>query len=191
MDADGRRSDQMDIIVFDRQYSPPLFVAGNVQYVPAEAVYAVFEVKQRINSRNLRLACDKAASVRSLRRTSAAITSADGTLDPKPLHRILAGILALSNSYSGVFGKALKEMMAGGRQERQLDLGCALNDGSFLARYRGADVENIESGPASSSLVSFMFRFLDALQSIGTVPAIDYSEYMKAIVAGEERKSNE
>ena len=87
VDADGRRSDQMDVIVFDRQYSPPLFMGGNVQYVPAEAVYAVFEVKQRVDSRNLRLACDKAASVRSLRRTSAAIPSADGTLAPKPPHR--------------------------------------------------------------------------------------------------------
>ena len=45
VDADGWRSDQTDIIVFDRQYSPPLFTAGNVQYIPAEAVYAVFEVK--------------------------------------------------------------------------------------------------------------------------------------------------
>ena len=61
VDADGWRSDQTDVIVFDRQYSPPLFMAGNVQYIPAEAVYAVFEVKQRIDNRNLRLACDKAA----------------------------------------------------------------------------------------------------------------------------------
>ena len=43
VDADGWRSDQTDVIIFDRQYSPPLFMAGNVQYIPAEAVYAVFE----------------------------------------------------------------------------------------------------------------------------------------------------
>ena len=46
VDAEGLRSDQIDIIVFDRHYSPPLLQAGSVQYVPAEAVYAVFEVKQ-------------------------------------------------------------------------------------------------------------------------------------------------
>lgn len=187
VDADGRRSDQTDIIVFDRQYSPPLFMAGSVQYIPAEAVYAVFEVKQRIDNRNLRLACDKAASVRSLRRTSAAIPSADGTLDPKQPHRIIAGILALSNSYSGNFVEALEGMMAQVHEDRQLDLGCALHDGSFLAKYRSGRVEGIESSPASSSLVSFLFRLLAVLQSIGTVPAIDYSEYIKAITARGER----
>ena len=65
---------------------------------------------------------------------------------------------------------------------QQLDLGCALNDGSFLVNYRRGEVESIESSPASSSLVSFLFRLLAALQSIGTVPAIDYSEYMRSII---------
>ena len=190
VDADGWRSDQTDVIVFDRQYSPPLFMAGNVQYIPAEAVYAVFEVKQRIDNRNLRLACDKAASVRSLRRTSAVIPSADGTLDPKSPHRIISGILALSNSYSSNFVEVLRGMMAQVHEDRQLDLGCALKDGSFLVKYRANEVESIESSPASSSLVSFLFRLLAALQSIGTVPAIDYSEYMKAITALEELHPN-
>lgn len=191
VDADGWRSDQTDIIVFDRQYSPPLFTAGNVQYIPAEAVYAVFEVKQRIDNRNLRLACAKAASVRSLRRTSAAIPSAGGALEPKPPHRILSGILALSNSYSGNFGEALGDMLAQVPEAQQLDLGCALNDGSFLVNYREGKVASIESSPASSSLVSFLFRLLAALQSIGTVPAMDYAEYVKAITAREERHPND
>ena len=181
VDSDGWRSDQTDVIVFDRQYSPPLFVAGNVQYIPAEAVYAVFEVKQRIDNKNLRLACDKAASVRSLQRTSAVIPSADGTLDPKPPHRIISGILALSNSYSSNFVEALRGMMAQVHEDRQLDLGCALYDGSFLVKYLRGEVESIESSPASSSLVSFMFRLLAGLQAIGTVPAIDYSTYLRAL----------
>ena len=108
--------------MFDRQYSPPLFTGGSVQYVPAEAVYAVFEVKQRIDQKNLRLACSKAASVRTLGRTSAAIPSADGTLAPKPLHRILGGIPALSNSHSGGFGNALRNTMEQVPGQQRLDL---------------------------------------------------------------------
>lgn len=125
-----------------------------MQYIPAEAVYAVFELKQLIDNRNPRLACDKAASVSSLRRTSAAIPSADGTVDPKPLHRILTGILALSNSYSGDFGRVLGEMMAQVNEGQQLDLGCALNDGSFTVKYQGGVVKSIQPSPASSSLGS-------------------------------------
>ena len=187
VDVDGWRSDQMDVIVFDRQYSPPLFVGGNVQYVPAEAVYAVFEVKQRIDNKNLRAACTKAASVRTLRQTSAVIPAAEGSIAPKPPHRILSGILALSNSYSDNFGETLGKMMAQAPEGQQLDLGCALNDGSFLVKYRKDKVESIELSPAASSLVTFLFQFLSALQSIGTVPAIDYSEYMKAIEKPEEK----
>ena len=181
VDADGWRSEQTDVIVFDRQYSPPLFKTGNVQYIPAEAVYAVFEVKQRIDNRNLRLACDKAASVRLLRRTSAVIPSADGVLDPKPPHRIISGILALSNSYSSNFLDVLMGMMTQVHEDRQLDLGCALKDGSFLVKYGAGEVESIESSPASTSLVSFLFRLLAGLQAIGTVPAIDYSAYARAL----------
>ena len=80
--------------------------------------------------------------------------------------------------------------MAQAPEDRQLDLGCALNDGSFLVKYRRGEVDSIELTPASSSLVSFLFRLLAALQSIGTVPAIDYSEYMKAITGVEELHLN-
>ena len=181
VDAAGRRSDQMDVVVFDRQYSPPLFMGGNVQYIPAEAVYAVFEVKQRIDAKNLRLACLKAASVRELGRTSAPIPSVDGTFAPKPLHRILGGILALSNSYAGGFGIALGNMMGRVPEAQRLDLGCALNHGSFAVSYGETVVESVIESPAGTSLVTFLFQLLAGLQAIGTVPAIDYSAYVRAL----------
>ena len=179
----------MDVIVFDRQYSPPFFLGGNVQYVPAESVYAVFEVKQRIDNRNLRLACAKAASVRTLTRTSAAIPTADGTLSPKPPHRILSGILSLSNSVLTSFEETLRKMMAGVPEEQRLDLGCSLNDGSFTVKYGESKVENIELSPGALSLVTFLFQLFSALQSIGTVPAIDYSEYLRAVLRNADSQS--
>ena len=182
VDADGRRSDQIDVIVFDRQYSPPLFMGGRVQYVPSESVYAVFEIKQKIDNRNLRLASSKAASVRKLRRTSVEIPSAEGALDPKPLHGILAGILALSNSFADNFEVTLREMMDRSSEEQRLDLGCAARDGSFRVSYLASGVGGIELSSGSSSLVAFLFQFLSALQAIGTVPAIDYSEYARGLL---------
>ena len=182
VDADGRRSDQIDLIVFDRQYSPPLFLGNRVQYVPAEAVYAVFEIKQRIDWKNLRLACEKAASVRALRRTSVEITSAEGTLSPKPLHRIITGILAMSNTYIQDFEGVLKRRMSQAPEQQRLDLGCAVKDGSFMVKYQeSGGPGSIEVYPGELSLVSFIFRLLSALQAIGTVPAIDYYEYVRQL----------
>ena len=85
-------------------------------------------------------------------------------------------------------------------EEQQLDLGCSLNDGSFTVKYREAKVETIELSPGTVSLVSFLFQLFSALQSIGTVPAIDYSEYLNAVLrnadsqdysAGSTSKGNE
>ena len=181
VDAQGLRSDQMDIIVFDRHYSPPLFQAGNVQYVPAEAVYAVFEVKQRIDRKNLRQACAKVSSVRRLARTTAPIPTADGVVEPKPLHRVLGGLLALSfgkmDSVENVVGGLMTQVAA----EQRLDLGCAIRDGSFNVNYDPAGVATVSLGPSSSSLVAFFFQLLSMLQRIGTVPAIEYDKYLKAV----------
>src|SRR5258708_4616753 len=95
IDADGRRSRQIDIAVYDRFYSPMLFHDDSGPHVPAESVYAVFEVKQTLCAKWIADAGRKAASVRCLRRTSAPLLSAGPLLPPKPPFPILAGILSL------------------------------------------------------------------------------------------------
>ena len=49
IDSRGNLSDEIDIIVYDRQYSPFFFNKDGILYIPAESVYAVFEVKQKID----------------------------------------------------------------------------------------------------------------------------------------------
>src|SRR6185437_10945142 len=66
IDSAGRRSRQIDVAIFDNLYSPPLFPHDSGQHVPAESVYAVFEVKPTISKQWIRDAAEKAASVRSL-----------------------------------------------------------------------------------------------------------------------------
>ena len=182
VDADGQRSDQMDVIVFDRQYSPPLFRGEKVQYVPAEAVYAVFEVKQRVDDKNLKAASAKAASVRRLRRTTARIPTADGVLEPKAPHRIVAGVLALSIAEPTAFEGLVGRQTACASEEARLDLGCAVQGGSFTVDYAVSDTPEVSFAPSQSSLVTFFFRFQTLLQALGTVPAIDYSEYARATI---------
>src|SRR5207249_11238953 len=43
LDSDGKVSHSIDIVVFDRQYTPTLLDNEKHRYVPAEAVYAFFE----------------------------------------------------------------------------------------------------------------------------------------------------
>ena len=46
VDSLGNFSQQIDVVVFDRQYSPFIFTYENETIIPAESVYAVFEAKQ-------------------------------------------------------------------------------------------------------------------------------------------------
>jgi hypothetical protein len=77
IDADGRESDYIDVIIYDRQFTPPVF---NKLYIPAESVYAVLEAKQTLNRESVIYAARKAQSVRLLRRTAAEIVDARGRL---------------------------------------------------------------------------------------------------------------
>jgi hypothetical protein len=49
IDSHGGVSDEIDLVVYDRQYSPLLFNRDGILYVPAESVYAVLEVKQQLD----------------------------------------------------------------------------------------------------------------------------------------------
>ena len=51
VDSNGQFSDQIDIVLFDRQYTPLIFEHQNEIVVPVEAVYALFEAKQEIKAR--------------------------------------------------------------------------------------------------------------------------------------------
>jgi hypothetical protein len=90
VDSAGAFSEQIDVLVFDRQYSPFIFEFDGQTVVPAESVYAAFEAKQTITAGEVKYAKRKVASVRRLNRTSLPIPHAGGVFDPKTPAHILA-----------------------------------------------------------------------------------------------------
>jgi uncharacterized protein DUF6602 len=59
VDCEGKFRDQIDVVVFDRQYSPFIFRYEGQTIVPAESVYAAFEAKQTTIDRHSVLACGR------------------------------------------------------------------------------------------------------------------------------------
>lgn len=180
LDCDGKLSQQIDVIVYDRQYSPLLFNQDETRYVPAESVYALLEVKQELNPGNILYAGDKIASVRRLRRTSAEIPHAGGVYKPKKPIPILGGILTLDSSWHSDWQKSLHEILKSLASEQRLDIGCALKIGSFEAIYKGNRV-SILSGSNDSALIFFFLKLLARLQASGTVAALDFNEYGRVL----------
>lgn len=187
VDSRGSQSDQIDIVIHDRFFSPLLFEVGTAKYIPAESVYAVFEVKPRLDRENLLYAADKIASVRDLIRTSAPIPSAMGTLQRKNLDAfvILGGILAPHSSWSPPLGEPFRACLAEATGNRTIDFGCALEHGAFeLHRCELPEKDahqHVNVGDPETALISFAMTLLHRLQRMASAPAIDYPDYGAAI----------
>src|SRR5262245_58738732 len=54
LDSEGHRSRQIDVAIFDHLYSAPLFPHDSGFHIPAESVYAVFEIKPTFSRQFLR-----------------------------------------------------------------------------------------------------------------------------------------
>lgn len=184
IDSKGNSSDQIDVVLYDNQYSYLAFNQNGILYIPAESVYAVFEVKQVINKNNMEYAGKKAESVRLLHRTSAPIKYAQGVYPAKELHHIIAGILATSSDWNEPFGKPFKKTFIRYNDLQKIDCGCVLNTGAFFYNYND---NKLSTSVAGESLVYFFLQLLISLQEIGTVPAIDLKEYMRKLTISEEK----
>jgi len=83
IDSNGDESHAIDIIVYDRHYTPIIYNQQGYPYIPAESVYAVLESKQELDKELIEYAGKKAESVRKLKWTSGKITAITGNHGPR------------------------------------------------------------------------------------------------------------
>ncbi|HDO1330875.1 MULTISPECIES: DUF6602 domain-containing protein [Aeromonas] len=179
IDSNGKTSDQIDVIIFDNQYTPTLLDQQGHRFIPAESVYAVLEVKPKIDKGYLEYAAQKAESVRVLHRTSVGIPHAGGIYPPKQHFEIIAGIVATDIDWADGFGEAFLRNHKTLNGMQRLDCGLAVSGGCFDIFSNDS---SMKLGPVDNSLIYFLFRLLQKLQSLGTVPAIDWNEYAEQLV---------
>jgi hypothetical protein len=181
VDSDGTFSDQIDIVVFDRQYSPFVFDFYGAKIVPAESVYAVFEAKQTINAAMIEYARQKISSVRNLHRTSIDIPTAHGIApSAKPKH-IIGGLIALESDWKNPpLGEALISALDRENERSKIDLGCVAAHGVF--GFDGSKGINF-CAASSSATTMFLFELIARLQSLGTVPMMDVRAYSRWIAS--------
>lgn len=159
LDTSGRRSRRIDLAVYDRPH------------IPAESVYAVFEIKQTLAAKCILDAGRKVASVRRLRRTSAPLLSAGSVSAPKPIPPILSDAVWAGPDRIGPFLRRL-------RPEERLDLGCCLRRGAFELDPGSSSVRFSRPGEA---LIFFFLRLLQRLQDLGTAPALHLADYARVL----------
>ena len=176
IDADGFSSHQIDIAIYDRFYSPVFFYSDEQPYIPAESVYAVFEVKQSLGNLWVVDAGRKAASVRRLRRTSAPLISAGSTVAAREAFPILGGVLSFDTRTNRAFDAHVTDLLKRLRPEERLDIGCSLRQGAFEVTSEG-----IEFSKPDEALIFFMLRLMRRLQQMGSAPAVDVAAYARCL----------
>lgn len=207
IDSKGQLSHQIDLVIYDQTYTPFVFKQNGIFYIPAEGVYAVFEVKPDLDKGNIIYAGDKIESVRKLFRTSTKIIDRGKPYNPRALTKILGGVLTIETK---IKDETIEGHLKSLKGLKSIDIGCAVKNKSFYIDYNKDDsifdidrnitlsfkehndlifkfynernVKNIEFSKKNNSLVTFFLQLTRYLQqSIGTVAAIDLSEYAKAI----------
>ncbi|WP_321338112.1 DUF6602 domain-containing protein [uncultured Cohaesibacter sp.] len=178
VDSDGKFSQQIDVVIYDRQYSPFIFHYEGQIVIPAESVYAVFEAKQSANLDHVRYAQEKVRSVRQLRRTSLPIPHAGGTYPAKPLIPIYGGLLTFESDWKPALGDSLLAALREDQQEGKLDFGCFAAHGYF---YPESGSEKYVLNRGEKPATAFLFKLISELQFSGTVPMIDIQAYAKSL----------
>lgn len=176
VDSAGGRSEQIDLIVYDRQYSPEFWEQGEHHYVPAEAVYGAFEIKPELNKDYVLYAGEKVASVRRLQRTSHEFGWAGGTHGGHGGFQPLGGILCTTSDWTPTFGDPFRRYCKEIEPMGRLDLGCVLGHGAFEIPARDQPDDVIVSG-SSVTLITFLLTLLRRLQKLGSASALDYAAY--------------
>lgn len=168
VDHSGTISEQIDIIVYDRHFTPFIFRGENVVYIPAEGVYAVFEVKPHFDKTNYNYAVKKLKSVNELKRTSANFTHILGK-DKKELFDIIGGILTKENKGKKCFNEITVNS--------ELSIILSLDYGIKI--INGKTIEKQDKEPI---LAFFLLKLIEKLRALGSVPALDVDEYLKKVI---------
>jgi hypothetical protein len=162
LNAEGCRSEQIDIAIYDTLLSPPLFSHPAGVHIPVESVYAVFEVKAGLSATSLRDAGGKAASVRSLY--------------PRRSNKILAGILATTTRWRPKnYAASLRTNLRDIPISHRIDLGCTLDRGSFEID------RTLKVSQPDEALIFFVLRLIERLNALGPAPAADLMSYVSKL----------
>src|SRR5262249_38504227 len=151
VDSKGEFSQQIDVLVFDRQYSPFIFHYEGQTVVPAESVYAAFEAKQAIDAGQVDYAQKKVASVRRLYRTSLPIPYAEGPYRARPHPHFRGGPPPLESAGRPPLGAPLLRALSPAPGNR-LALGCVAAHGIFPWDAGGLYTVTPQGKPATAFL---------------------------------------
>lgn len=191
IDSDNQKSDEMDIIIYDKSYVSPFF-DETYTVVPIESVIAVIQVKTTLTQKQLKNAIQNLNSIDSLNsKIGGKIISANGgqIMEEKryvaPYKIIVAykSTIAKNHNFSNEMKSINLDMLyivAGNRnlyiKHRPEPVGVVnLNKQELDVLKKEGTIEIIKN----SKLCNFTLQLLDKMKLINNAIIINYKEYIK------------
>ncbi|MDR0942725.1 MAG: hypothetical protein LBM19_03910 [Holosporales bacterium] len=169
VDSDDQISDQIDVVIYDRHFTPFVLKLKETNYIPAEAVYAAFEVKQEFSKEDYEYAVEKFNSVKKLKITNAPFADFKGSQTKQMKDwKILGGLIT-------------KRMGSEKQFEEAKDLDIILSF-DYALKLRGEDDHHkiFKKGENPISAL-FMLKLIEKLRTLGSCPPLDVDAYLKWI----------
>lgn len=166
VDHEWSISEQMDVIIYDRHFTPFIFRWKNILYIPVEGVYAVFEVKPDLSKVYLDYALKKYESVLGLKRTSASFNHIGGNSTKGILNfNIIWGFLCNKDKSRKVYE----------------DFSIASQLDILVCLCKGVKINNTitEINNNENILSFFILKLIEKMRSLGSVPALEVNKYLE------------
>lgn len=172
INAQGQRSRQIDLAIYDDFWFSPLFPHKAGVHVPIESVYAVLEVKSRFEWQWMVDAGVKAASVRAL----------------QPERKVIAGLVtADAVNITRSYRRKLEVTLAGLPSGHEIDLGCILGRGSFECSGATSGecepISHLTVSEPNEALIFLILRLISRLSEMETAPPGSLMRYGERVTS--------
>lgn len=189
IDARGRHSKQLDVVLYDRANTPTLKRSAEIRLLPAECVFAVIEVKTKICSKgDVRAIFDHMASVRALSREAISpdprLHFVEFKVDGKPSSSVPIHYSCFAFE-CGISAKAVNNCLDEEAKKRALSIGncvdmvLTLRPSALWLGERGAPIA-FERGKAGREMVEYYLRLHQHLSMAMMSGFLDLKKYLSA-----------
>lgn len=159
IDSTGQISKQVDIIIYDKAKTPSLFFAANIRVVPIEGVYAVIEVKTKLDAKALEDCIKNMESVKALK--CLAYYPAGIIVHPKLMYgqehedwQTIYSVFAYESAEPYSLLEKLNSYASTSQLEKRIDCIFTLDKGVYCNNLNGS----LDALPSQNSEIVFSFQ---------------------------------
>lgn len=188
VDSDDNISNELDIIIFDKNKTPVFYSAGDLRIIPIETVYAVIEVKTKITSSIIKKQIFPHLESINVLNKKALLDPDEKMLDTKAKKfeaPIMYGVFAFSSSKLSDITDTINDYYSKNdkKPKEKIDSICVLGKGVIFHMYKvvipfASSSSEMKSFNNTNGALKWFFGMInDVVSTVDIKGGIRYSQY--------------